>query len=212
LLALTILVNGPLSEIIGRQPGFSDAGALAHVRDALVDPSRLNLALVFFVLSNFVFVFGIPFFAGLRMVAREADASGIAASVVGIGAAFFLGGGLLSEVFSTGPALAVLSAPAYHLDANQALFTEALWGAALSQAQVGLGVVVLAVCIASLAKVQVIPGWLAICGIVVGVIDIARPALVTHPLPFIATFVPTFAWIAALSLVLLRSTPGARRA
>ena len=69
---------------------------------------------VFFALSNLIFVFGIGFFAGLRRVSNQSDLSDWVTGVVSIGSAVFLAGGLLSETMSTGIAVVLRSTPDYH--------------------------------------------------------------------------------------------------
>ena len=47
--------------------------------------------------------------------------------------------------------------------------------------------------------------WLAWLGIGSSVVTILRPALITHVPLFIASFQPTFLWIAAVSILLART-------
>ena len=169
----------------------------------LADPSRLRLAVLFFFLSTLIFVFGIPFVAGLRLALRAHGSSDLFSSVLAIGAGLFFAGGLVSEVMSTGMATVVLAAPSYVPDANAALAVQALQFAALLQGQVGLGVAILAVSVA----MWHVPGWraVAIIGLVAGAIDLARPLAVAMPVLAIALFIPTFVWIALASLRLIRA-------
>ncbi len=158
---------------------------------------------VFFALSNLIFVFAIGFFAGLRRLANESDLSDWVRGVVSIGSALFLAGGLLSEALSTGIAVVLRSTPDYHLDVNSVLLLQGLWSTALAQGQVALGAVIVVVSAAWLRDGG-LPRWLAWFGAVAGVVTILRPALITHIPLFIASFQPTFLWIAAVSIVLLR--------
>lgn len=159
---------------------------------------------VFFAFSNLIFVFAIGFFAGLRRMTVKSAFSDWVSGVVSIGTALFLAGGLLSETLSTGMAIVLRSTPDYHLDVNSALLLQGLWSAALAQGQVALGVVILTLSVAWLRDGG-FPPWLAWLGIVSSVVTILRPALITHVPLFIALFQPTFLWIAAVSIVLLRT-------
>ena len=199
---VAIIVNGPLSALRGL-PDYWSVGAAAGLETYLADPARLRLAVVFFFLSTLIFVFGIPFVAGLRLALRAHGSSDLSGSVLSIGAGLFFAGGLVSEVMSTGMATVVLAAPSYVADANAALAVQALQFAALLQGQVGLGVAILAVSVAMWR----VPGWrrLAIVGLVAGTIDLARPLAVAMPALAIALFVPTFVWIALASLRLIRA-------
>ena len=197
-----ILVNGPLSALWGL-PEYWSTGAASDLGAYLGDPARLRLAVAFFFLSTLIFAFGIPFFAGLRLVLRTHGSSEIFSSVLSIGAGLFFAGGLVSEVMSAGMATVVLAAPSYVPDPNAALAVQGLQFAALIQGQVGLGVAILAVSVAMWR----VPGWraVAIVGLVAGAIDLARPLAVAAPTFAIALFVPTFVWIALASLRLSRA-------
>jgi hypothetical protein len=162
--------------------------------------------LVFFALSNLIFVFAIGFFAGLRRVSNQSDLSDWASGVVSIGSAVFLAGGLLSETLSTGIAVVLRSTPDYHLDVNSALLLQGLWSVALAQGQVALGVVIVAISVCSL-RAGGLPKWLAWCGVIAGIVTILRPALITQVPLFIVAFQPMFLWIAAVSVFLLLSRP-----
>ena len=197
-----ILVNGPLASLRG-VPDYWAPGASANVARYLSDPANLRLAVIFFFLSTLIFVFGIPFFAGLREVMRGLDASGVAGGAVSIGAALFFAGGLLSEVMSTGMATVIEAAPSYTLDPNAVLAVDSLQFAALIQGQVGLGVVLIAVSLVSRSG-GFGPRGLAVLGLAAGAIDILRPLVVTAPPLAIALFLPTFLWIAAASVALAR--------
>jgi hypothetical protein len=197
-----IVANGPLSAIRGL-PEYWSANAATDLGAYLADPGRLRLAVVFFFLSTLIFVFGIPFFAGLRRAVRARGRSELFASTLSIGAGLFFAGGLVSEVLSTGMATVVLAAPAYVPDANAALGVQGLQFAALIQGQVGLGVAILAV---SLAMWNA-PAWrvVSVVGLLAGAIDLVRPLAVTSPPLALALFLPTFAWIAVASVRLVRS-------
>lgn len=199
-----IVINGPLSQAVQRIPSYWDAGAASTFSAYLKDGANLDQMVVFFALSNLIFVFGIGFFAGLRRVVAQSDLSEWVRGVVTIGAALFLAGGLLSETLSTGIAVVVRSTPDYHIDVNSALMLQGLWSTAISQGQVALGVVIVAVSAASLRGGD-LPRWLAWFGLAAGTITILRPALITHVPLFIAAFQPTFLWIAAVSIVLIRN-------
>ena len=161
---------------------------------------------VFFVLSNLIFVFAIGFFAGLRRVSNQSDLSDWASGVVSIGSAVFLAGGLLSETLSTGIAVVLRSTPDYHLDVNSALLLQGLWSVALAQGQVALGVVIVAISVCCLYAGG-LPKWLAWCGVIAGIVTILRPAIVTQIPLFIVAFQPMFLWIAAVSVFLLVARP-----
>ncbi len=197
-----IVLNGPLSSLRGA-PDFWSLDAAANVRTYLADSSSLWLAVLFFFLSTLIFVFAIPFFAGLRVLSRSFEASGLASGAVTIGAALFLAGGLVSEVMSTGMATVVQAAPSYDLDANAALAIQGLQFVALIQGQVGLGVVMIAVSLVARSVAFAPPGLISL-GFVAGVLDILRPLAVTKPPIAIALFVPTFLWIALASYALIR--------
>jgi hypothetical protein len=199
---VAIIVNGPLSALRGL-PDYWSVSAAADLGRYLADPPSLRLAVLFFFLSTLIFVFGIPFMAGLRVALRAHGSSDLFPSVLVIGAGLFFAGGLVSEVMSTGMAMVVLAAPSYVADANAALALQALQFAALLQAQVGLGVAILAVSVAMWRAA----GWraVAIVGVFAGAIDLARPLAVAMPVLAIALFVPTFVWIALASLRLIRA-------
>lgn len=199
-----ILVNGPLSQVVQRIPSYWDAGAAGAFSAYLRDGTKVDQMVVFFALSNLIFVFAIGFFAGLRSVSNGSDLSMWARGVVSVGSALFLAGGLLSETLSTGIAVVLRSTPDYHLDVNSVLLLQGLWSTALSQGQVALGVVIVTVSAISLRD-RSLPGWLAWFGVVAGIVTILRLGLITHIPLFIAAFQPTFLWIAAVSLVLVRS-------
>ena len=199
---VAIIVNGPLSALRGL-PDYWSVGAAADLETYLADPSRLRLAVLFFFFSTLIFVFGIPFIAGLRLALRAHGSSDGLSSVLALGAGLFFAGGLMSEVISTGMATVVLAAPSYIPDANAALAVQALQFAALLQGQVGLGVAILAVSVATLR----VPEWraVAIVGLMAGAIDLARPLAVAMPVLAVALFIPTFLWIALASLRLIRA-------
>lgn len=197
-----IVVNGPLASLRGL-PSYWSADAVSGVRSYLQDASSLRLAVLFFFLSTLILVFAIPFFAGLRELARRSEASGLATGAVTIGAALFLAGGLVSEVMSAGMATVVQAAPSYDIDANAALAIQGLQFAALIQGQVGLGVTMIAVSLAA-RSVAFGPPGLVTLGFVAGAIDLLRPLAVTTPPLALALFVPTFFWIAMASWALIR--------
>ncbi len=202
-LVATILVNGPLSQALQRVPSHWNAGAHAKFATYLQDGGKVDQMVVFFGLSNLIFVFAIGFFAGLRHVANQTDLADWVNGVVSIGSALFLAGGLLSETLSTGIAVVLRSTPDYQPDANSALLLQGLWPTALAQGQVALGVVIITVSAASLSAGG-LPRWLAWLGVVAGIVTILRLALITHIPLFIASFQPTLFWIAAVSVVLLQ--------
>ena len=202
-LVLAVLVNGPLSMFLQRTPSYWNAGSGDKLAAHLDDAANVNQMVVFFALSNLIFVFGIGFFAGLRHVANQSGLSDWSAGVVSIGSALFLAGGLLSETLSAGIAVVLRSTPDYELDVNSALLLQGLWSTALAQGQVALGVVIVVVS-AMCLRAGGLPRWLAWFGVITGIVTILRPALITDVPLFIATFQPTFLWIVAVSLVLLR--------
>ena len=201
-----ILINGPLSIALGRVPNYWTDDAQRRTETFLANASNINRSVAFFALSNLIFVFAIGFFAGLRLLADDTDESGWTKGVVTIGAALFLAGGLLSETLSSGVAVVLKSTPAYQLDVNTALLLQGLWSTAIAQGQVALGVLVGVLSAAALRN-RTLPTWLAWLGIIVGAVAILRPAIVTEVPIFIVTFQPMFIWIAATSIVLLRSAP-----
>lgn len=202
---VAIVVNGPLSVAVQRVPSYWDPGAGENLAAYLRDGSNLDQMVVFFALSNLIFVFAIGFFAGLRHLVSQSDLSDWVRGVVSIGSALFLAGGLLSETLSTGIAVVLRSTPDYHLDINSALLLQGLWSTALAQGQVALGVVIVALSAAWLRDGG-LPRWLAWLGLTVGAVAILRPAVITHIPLFIASFQPTFLWIATVSLVSLYSS------
>ncbi len=203
-MVVAIIINGPLSMAIGRMPSHWSADANRTVAAFLADSRHVDHSIVFFALSNLIFVTGLGFFAGLRHLADRVDETGWTRGVVTIGAGLFLAGGLLSETLSTGIAVVLRSTPAYELDVNDALLLQGLWVTAIAQAQVALGVLVAAVSARALPR-GVLPTWLCWLGVVAGAVCILRPAIVTHTPLFIATFQPMFLWLAAVSVVLIRS-------
>jgi hypothetical protein len=204
-----ILVNGPLSQALQRVPSYWNAGADDKFATYLQDGGNVDQMVVFFALSNLIFVFAIGFFAGLRRVANQTYLADWVNGVVSIGAALFLAGGLLSETLSTGIAVVLRSTPDYQLDVNSALLLQGLWSTALAQGQVALGVVIITVSAVSL-RAGGLPRWIAWLGVIAGIVTLLRLALVTHIPLFIVSFQPTFLWIAAVSVVLLqRERPSA---
>ncbi len=201
-----ILINGPLSMAMQRVPSYWNPGARDKLAAYLQQDSNVEQMVVFFAFSNLIFVFAIGFFAGLGRMTVESALSDWVSGVVSIGTALFLAGGLLSETLSTGIAIVLRSTPDYHLNVNSALLLQGLWSTALAQGQVALGVVILALSVAWLRDAG-FPRWLAWLGIVSSVVTILRPALIviTHVPLFIASFQPTFLWIAAVSIVLVRT-------
>lgn len=205
-----IVINGPLSIAVGRMPNYWTDDAGSRIALFLADRGNVDQSVAFFALSNLIFVFAIGFFAGLRHLADQVDETGWTKGVVTIGAALFLAGGLLSETLSTGIAVVLRSTPAYELDVNSALLLQGLWTTALAQGQVALGVVV-AVLSAGTRRHRVLPVWLSWLGLVAGATAILRPAVITEVPLFIATFQPMFVWLAATSVVLVRSGGRAQR-
>ena len=198
-----IVINGPLSMAVQRTPSFWTAGAGDQLAAYLSQTANVEQMVVFFALSNLIFVFAIGFFAGLRGVVAASPRADWVRGVVSIGSALFLAGGLLSETLSTGLAVVLRSTPDYQLDANSALLLQGLWATALAQGQVALGVVIVAVSTACLSS-GTLPRWLCWFGAGAGIIAVLRPSIVTHVPLFIASFQPVFLWIAATSVVLLR--------
>jgi hypothetical protein len=203
-----IVVNGPLSQAMQRIPSYWDVGAGANFAAYIHDGGNVDQMVVFFALSNLIFVFAIGFFAGLRRINNQSDVADWVHGVVSVGSAVFLAGGLLSETLSTGIAVVVRSTPDYRIDVNSALLLQGLWSTALAQGQVALGVVVVTISMSCLYAGG-LPKWLSWSGIVVGVVTILRPVLVTQVPLFIVAFQPMFLWIAAVSFILLRT--GAHR-
>jgi hypothetical protein len=197
-----IVINGPLSQALQRTPSYWDPGAGEKIAAYLEEGAHIDQMLVFFALSNLIFVFSIGFFAGLRRVSNQSDLTDWVNGVVSIGSAIFLAGGLLSETLSTGIAVVLRSTPDYHLDANSALLLQGLWSTALAQGQVALGIVIITISAASL-HAGGLPRWLAWFGVIAGIVTILRPLLITQIPLFIASFQPVFLWIAAVSVVLL---------
>ncbi|MDQ0576981.1 hypothetical protein [Agromyces albus] len=197
-----ILVNGPLSQVLQRVPSYWNAGAGDELAAYLQDDGNVGQMVVFFTLSNLIFVFAIGFFAGLRRVVSQSGLSDWVSGVVSIGSAIFLAGGLLSETLSTGIAVVLRTSPDYQLDVNSALLLQGLWSTAIAQGQVALGVVIITVSAVSL-RAGGLPRWLAWFGVVAGIATILRPVLIADIPLFIASFQPTLLWIAAVSVVLL---------
>ena len=205
LMVTAIVINGPLSAGVERYPSFWTSSAGVDLGQFLQDSDRVESAVVFFALSNLIFIFAIPFFAGLRVLVRDADPSGFLNGVVAIAVPLFLAGGLASEVFSRGIPVVVESVPGYDLDLNGALMVQGLQYVALVQGQVALGVAVIALSFAGRGS-GVLPHWMWWLGAVAGTIDLVRPFAVTSPPILIAAFVPTFVWIAVTSVVLIRQS------
>ena len=203
-MVIAILVNGPLSQAVQRIPSYWDADAGGKIAAYLQDGANVDHMVVFFALSNLIFVFGIGFFAGLRRVSNQSDLSDWVSGVVSIGSAVFLAGGLLSETMSTGIAVVLRSTPGYQLDVNAALLLQGLWSTAIAQGQVALGVVAVTISVSSLLAGG-LPRWLAWFGVIAGIVTILRPVLITQIPLFIVSFQPMFLWIAALSVFLLRA-------
>jgi hypothetical protein len=203
LMVAAIIVNGPLAAVAERYPSFWTTSAGADLEEFLQDSQRLDRAVLFFALSNLIFIFAIPFFAGLRSLVRDADPSGFLRAIVGIAVPLFLAGGLASEVFSHGMPVVLESVPGYDLDLNSVLMVQGLQYVTLVQGQVALGVALIALSFAGWRS-GVLPKWMWWLGAAAGIIDLIRPFAVTSPPILIATFVPTFLWIAATSIALIR--------
>jgi hypothetical protein len=199
-----IIVNGPLAVFaIETYPSFWTSSAGADFERFLGDSQRVDRAVVFFALSNLIFIFAIPFFAGLRALIADTDRSGFLRAVVGIAVPLFLAGGLASEVFSHGLAVVVASVPGYEVSVNSVLMVQGLQYVALVQGQVALGVAVIALSVGGWSS-GVLPKWISWLGLTAGMINFVRPFAVTSPPILLATFVPTFIWIAATSIALIR--------
>jgi len=198
-----ILINGPISIAFGRMPNHWTADAATQISAYLTDEANITQSVIFFALSNLIFVFALGFFAGLRGLAAETDRSGWLTGVVTIGAALFLAGGLVSEILSTGIAVVLRSTPAYEFDINNALLLQGLWATALAQGQVALGLVMVTLSTATL-RTRAVPAWLSWLGIAAGAIAVLRPAVATNVPLFFISFQPVFLWIASLAIVLLR--------
>jgi hypothetical protein len=203
LMVAAIIVNSPLATVAERYPSFWTASAGADLQAFLQDSHSVERAVVFFALSNLIFIFAIPFFAGLQVLVRDADPSGFLRAVVAIAVPLFLAGGLASEVFSHGMPVVIESVTGYDLDLNSALMVQGLQYVALVQGQVALGVALIALSFAGWSS-GVLPKWMWWLGAVAGLIDLVRPFAVTSPPILIAAFVPTFLWIAVTSVVLIR--------
>ncbi len=196
-----ILVNGPLAAARGIPQYWEPNGASA-IGSRLSDARTAQSSIVFFFLSTLIFVFGIPFIAGLRRAVNAAGRGELPGDVVLIGGVLFFGGGLLSEVLSTGFAIVVQSAPSYALDPNSATAIEALQFTALIQGQVGLGIAMIAVSLAMSRTGRFSAAVFAV-GLLAGIIDLLRPLAVANPVLAIALFLPTFVWIALASAWLI---------
>lgn len=203
LMVVAILVNGPLAAVVEQYPSFWTSSGATDLQGFLQDPERVDRAVVVFALSNLIFVFAIPFFAALRVLVSGGDRSGLLRSVVAIAIPLFLAGGLASEVFSHGMAVVVASVPGYEVSLNTVLTIQGLQYVALVQGQVGLGVALVALSLAGLGG-DLLPKWLWRLALVAGIINVVRPFAVTSPSLLIATFIPTFVWIAATSISLIR--------
>ena len=202
-MASVIVANAALSLAWGAMPDSWGDAARSDVAEFLAEPSNLDRSLVLFAFSTLIFVFGIGFFAGLRRLADTWDPSGWTSGVVTIGAAVFMAGGLVSETLHTGTIVALRSTPSYEPDANAVLLLQSLWPAALAQAQLALGVVVVVLSLGAW-RARGLPSSLVGLGLVAGSLAIVRPAVVSQVPLFIALFVPTFVWIASIGVVLIR--------
>ena len=203
LMVAAIVVNGPLAAVVERYPSFWTSSGRAELQAFLQDPQRVDRAVVFFALSNLIFIFAMPFFAGLRALVRDGDPSGFLRAIVAIAVPLFLAGGLASEIFSHGMPIVIESVPGHELDVNSALVVQGLQYVALVQGQVALGVAIIALSFAGWRSGE-LPKWLWWLGAAAGMIDLIRPFAVTSPPILIATFVPTFLWIAAASVALIK--------
>ncbi len=204
LMVAAIVVNGPLAAVVERYPSFWTSSAGPDLQAFLQDPGRVERAALFFALSNLIFIFAIPFFAGLRALIKDADPSGFLRAVAAIAVPLFLAGGLASEIFSHGMPVVIESVPGYELDLNSALMVQGLQYVALVQGQVALGVAVITLSYAGW-HAGILPKWLWWLGAAAGMIDLVRRFAMTSPPILIVTFVPTFLWIAATSAVLIKS-------
>ena len=203
LMVAAIVINGPLAGSVERYPSFWTSSAGADLGRFLHDPDRVGRALVFFALSNLIFIFAIPFFAGFGVLVKEVDPSGFLRGIAAIAVPLFLAGGLASEVFSHGMPAVVGAIPGYELDLNTVLMVQGLQYVALVQGQVALGVAAIALSFASWTG-GLLPKWVCWLGAAAGFIDLVRPFAITSPPFLIAAFVPTFLWIAVTSVVFMR--------
>ena len=194
-----IVINGPLAAVIEGYPSFWNPSAGGDFQRFFADPQRVDRAVFVFALSNLIFVFAIPFFAGLRVLVAGGDRSRLLRGVAGIAVPLFLAGGLASEVFSHGIPVVAASAPGYEISLNTVLTLQGLQYVALVQGQVGLGVALIALCVAGLNG-NLLLKWMWWLGVAAGIMNLIRPFAVTNPPLLIATFIPTFVWIAATSV------------
>lgn len=201
-----ILVNGPLAAARGI-PQYWEPNAVSAIGSHLANSGAAQSSILFFFLSTLIFVFGVPFVAGLRRAIQVPGRDDLWGDVVLIGGVLFFGGGLLSEVLSTGFAIVVQSAPSYVLDQNSAIAVEALQFSALIQGQVGLGIAMIAVSLA-MSRSGRLPAAVFGVGLVAGIIDLVRPLTVANPVLAIALFLPTFVWIALASGWLISARGG----
>jgi len=200
-----ILVNGPLAAARGI-PQYWEPNAASAIGSHLADAGAAQSSILYFFVSTLIFVFGVPFIAGLRRAIVVPGRDALWPDIVLIGGALFFAGGLLSEVLSTGFAIVVQSAPSYVLDPNSAIAVEALQFSALIQGQVGLGIAMIAVSLA-MARTGRLPVAVFAVGLVAGIIDLVRPLTVANPVVAIALFLPTFVWIALASSWLISARP-----
>lgn len=201
-----ILVNGPLAAARG-VPQYWEPNAASAIGSYLADSRAAQSSILFFFLSTLIFAFGFPFIAGLRRAVKVAGRGDLWGDVVLIGGVLFFGGGLLSEVLSTGFAIVVQSAPSYVLDPNSAIAVEALQFSALIQGQVGLGIAMIAVSLAMARSGRLATAVFAL-GLLAGIINLFRPLAVANPVLAIALFLPTFVWIALASGWLISARTG----
>jgi hypothetical protein len=203
LMVAAIIINGPLAGAVESYPSFWTSSAGADLGRFLQDPDRVGRSLVFFALSNLIFIFAIPFFAGLGVLVKDADPSGFLRGIAAIAVPLFLAGGLASEVFSHGMPAVVGAIPGYQFDLNSVLMVQGLQYVALVQGQVALGVAVVALSFAGWVG-GLLPKSVWWLGAAAGLIDLVRPFAITSPPILIAAFLPTFLWIVVTSVVLMR--------
>lgn len=198
-----------LSSRTGADPLSSSLAQLDH---ALAARSGAGIAGPTLAVSALSYLPLIAFLAGVRTLLARIDASGIAASVVGIAAPMFLAGVVASDGFNLALAIAQHSVATFHGDPGVARMFAAGWRISLVEAQIGLATVCGATGIACLrahpraTRIRM-PRWVGVWGLLGAA---AVVPMVTDPsaLPvFVGSNLMRFSWILVMgvsSLLLAR--------
>jgi hypothetical protein len=145
------------------------------------------------------------FFSGLWSFARQLAPRTLVAPIVALSAAAFVAGGMASDAFSLGQAIALHAGNGIRPDANLAIIADISSTVLLIEVNVCLGVAIAAVCVAGL-RPQGLPAPLCWFGFVAAAAAAVPGFVPTTEAVFIVSNLSRLAFIAALSVVFIRRT------